>query len=253
MAFFGISVPQASLDIARYLELAPKNLTYDRSARVYLATSSFSPLFGTSSSQRFLNELLASESGVLDQDSSFVGWRPPIAIVPTPGRTLSAGTLAVLIRAIRDRTGVRVLYQSLSDPEPSSRTLSPHAFAHDGFRWHVRAYCHKRSQFLDFVIARILEIEPAEGAGPGPAKDITWQMMVELILAPHPKLTSSHRKAIELDYGMVDGRVRLACRQALLFYLLNHLRLDSDSAGRPEALQIVLENRDAVDVYLKSA
>ena len=35
--FFGISVPQASLDIARYVELAPDNAVYDRSARVYLA------------------------------------------------------------------------------------------------------------------------------------------------------------------------------------------------------------------------
>jgi len=31
--FFGISVPQASLDIARYTELAPSNICYDASAR----------------------------------------------------------------------------------------------------------------------------------------------------------------------------------------------------------------------------
>jgi len=38
---FGISVPQASLDIAKYTELAPGNLVYDRSSRTYTAAPGF--------------------------------------------------------------------------------------------------------------------------------------------------------------------------------------------------------------------
>ncbi|MEN1403023.1 hypothetical protein AAIH02_32695, partial [Pseudomonas aeruginosa] len=34
---FAISVPQASLDIAKYTELAPNNLTYDRRSKTYTA------------------------------------------------------------------------------------------------------------------------------------------------------------------------------------------------------------------------
>jgi hypothetical protein len=250
--FFGISVPQASLDIAKYLELAPGNLVYDRSARVYVVTPCFAPVFGTSSSSRFLNELLASESGVLDPESSLVGWKPPVAIVPTPRRTLNAETLAVLMQAIRNRTGVRVLYQSMTNPEPSSRTLTPHAIAHNGFRWHVRAYCHKNGKFQDFVIARILEIEPVESSGPWSDEDKGWQTMVEVVLIPHPKLPPTARKAIELEFDMTDGRARLECRQALLFYLVNYLRLNPHSSEKPEALQIALENRDIVEAYLKN-
>ena len=66
--FFGISVPQASLDISRYMEFAPQNLQYDRSARVYLATPEFRPLHaGTSmSSWPNLREPLSRKPASLD-------------------------------------------------------------------------------------------------------------------------------------------------------------------------------------------
>lgn len=44
--FFGISTQQASLDVKLYLELAPANAAYDRSARVYRRGDGFRPLFG---------------------------------------------------------------------------------------------------------------------------------------------------------------------------------------------------------------
>lgn len=75
-AFFGISVPQASLDIARYSELAPGNLEYDRSSRVYVAPQSFTPLFPASDAGRYLNELLAKCSELDAEQSSFLAWAP---------------------------------------------------------------------------------------------------------------------------------------------------------------------------------
>lgn len=249
-AFFGISVPQASLDIARYLELGPENLVYDRSSRIYLAGPSFKPIFASSNTPQYLNDLLALEAGFLEPESSFMGWRPPTALVPTPGRQLNAHTLVTLLQAIREQRGVKVLYQSMTHPESQSRDLSPHAIAHDGFRWHVRAYCHKREDFLDFVIARVLEIDFSESAGPGPLEDRAWQTKVDLVLAPHPGLSLSKRRAIELDYGMTGGTVTLSCRQALLFYLLKHLRLDVYQPRTPEAQQIVLLNETDVKARL---
>jgi hypothetical protein len=252
MAFFGISVPQASMDIARYTELAPYNLVYDRSARVYVAAEHFSPLYPSSSPSRFLNELLAIESGVVEAEASFVGWRPPIALMPVPGRAFHAATLAVLLKAVREHSSLSVLYQSMSSPKtgPEWRTLSPHAFAHDGFRWHVRAYCHKHNDFRDFVIARMLEVRPADAKGPTPEEDVKWQTQVRLVLGPNPRLTKGQQRAIELDYGMSDGEAILECRQALLFYLLAHLGLDKERTDAPEKQQVVLKNRKAIEKYL---
>lgn len=242
--FFGISVPQASLDIAKYLELAPGNLSYDRSARVYVAAARFRALYPSSGPAQFMNELLASARG--DEQPARLAFGPPVAIVPAPTRSLSVTVLVALQRAIRERSGLKVVYQSLSQPEPSARVLSPHAFAHDGFRWHVRAYCHTRESFRDFVIARILEVQGPSPAGAPADQDDGWNAEVRLVLVPHPKLSKAHRRAIELDYGMTDGRSELHCRAALVFYVLRHLRLDDEGSRPPEAQQIVLKNRAEV-------
>ena len=88
--FFGISTPQASLDISRYLEMAPLNAVYDRSERSYVATRDFQPVFPSSQAQKYLNDLLMQAYGILDQGVSFSGWLPSVAVAPTPARTLQA-------------------------------------------------------------------------------------------------------------------------------------------------------------------
>ncbi|HSD37390.1 MAG TPA: WYL domain-containing protein [Rhodocyclaceae bacterium] len=251
--FFGISVPQASLDLAKYIELSPKNLIYDRSTRRYVAGADFSPLYATTGHpSKYLNELLATVTGVLDPKSSLLGWMPPIGMVPTPNRQLDVAVLFSLLKAIRDRNTVQVVYQSMSRAEPTVRSLSPHAIAHDGFRWHVRAYCHTRERFLDFVIARVHAVRASSEANRPADEDVEWNHFVEVVLAANPALPEPHRRAVELDYGMTEGKVVLRCRQALLFYLLQHLRLDVEHGAKPEAQQVVLKNRLALAPCLGS-
>lgn len=249
--FFGISVPQASLDIARYIELAPQNLAYDRSSRVYLATSAFQPLHTGTQPQQYLNELLTSATGILETEASFIGWRPPVDSVPQPGRGVAAEVLTALLKAIRDASGLTVVYQSMSRAEPSTRTISPHALAYDGFRWHVRAFCHSRNDFRDFVLGRIIEVLGVEPAGCLANEDKEWNAVLTLVLAPHPRLSAGKRRAIELDYGMRNGEVELECRQALLFYALKRLGLNQQGAQQPEAQQIVLKNEAELASLLK--
>lgn len=249
--FFGISVPQASLDLAKYIELAPQNLAYDRSARRYVTGADFASLYPTTGRpSKYLNELLATVTGVLDPGSSLLGWMPPIGLIPTPGRQVDVAVLFGLLKAIRERSSVQVVYQSMSRAEPTARSLSPHAVAHDGFRWHVRAFCHTRERFLDFVIARILEVGASPEASRPADEDMEWNHQVEVVLTANPALPKPHRRAVELDYGMSEGEVVLQCRQALLFYLLQHLRLDAEYGAKPEAQQVVLKNRRALATYL---
>nr|WP_232232646.1 WYL domain-containing protein [Cupriavidus sp. amp6] len=166
---------------------------------------------------------------------------------------MSADTLAVLLRAIRGGYALRVTYQSMTRPEPTERVLSPHALAHNGFRWHVRAFCHSRGQFRDFVIARILSIGDIEPTVTSQSDDKEWQTIIKLVLAPNPGLSGAHQRVIELDYGMENGEVILVCRQALLFYLLRNLGLDERREKRPQAQQIVLRNADEVARYLSES
>ncbi|AJF01253.1 transcriptional regulator [Pandoraea apista] len=240
--FFRISVPQASLDIARYMELAPQNLLYDRSSRVYQAASDFRPLYASTQPQQYLNELLASSTGILEPDSSFIGWRPQTDGVPHPGRTVAAEVLFSLLMAMKESSGIRILYQSMSRAEPSTRTISPHAFGYDGFRWHVRAFCHSREIFLDFVLGRILEVQGMESVGRAADEDSEWNTVLCLVLAANPELPEGNRRVIELDYGMTDGETKLTCRQALLFYTLKRLGLNQQGTPSPESQHIVLKN-----------
>lgn len=252
MDFFGVSVPQASLDISRYTELAPENLIYDRSSRVYLAAGNFAPVYSSSDATRYLNELLAYVAGVDSGSCSFLAWAPSVATVPSPGRTFRIEVLVALLKAIREGGAIRVLYQSMTQPQATERTLSPHALAHDGFRWHARAYCHTRKEFRDFVIARMLGVEGFDSAAARADDDIEWRTFVPLVLIPHPKLSESHKRAIELDFGMKDGEVTFECRQAFLFYALRHLRLDLEDSVKPEAQQIALKNRVDVETFMTS-
>lgn len=249
-AFFGISIPQASLDIAKYLEMAPANAVYDRSARVYLAAPTFEAAFPSNTSERYLNELLMRAASVLPQELSFLGWTPPVDLAPSPGRSVPVEILAPLLLAARERRQVHVSYQSMSAMEPTKRALSPHAVANDGFRWHVRAFCHLREEFRDFIIPRILSVEVTDEPGMDSANDDVWHRKVTLVLGPNPKLSPAARKVIELDYGMTRGQAKLDCRQALLFYTLKRLGLLEGQEAPPEVQQIALLNREEVARWL---
>src|SRR5687768_17395198 len=69
--FFRISIPQASLDIASYIRLAPQNMWYDRKEKVYRATEKFSPLFSRPDSHVFLSQMLSVAEGALAQSATF--------------------------------------------------------------------------------------------------------------------------------------------------------------------------------------
>ena len=59
--FFRISVPQASLDLAKYQEIAPRNMVYDRTQKAYVTTPDFKPVFSSFDSNHYLNELLGRD------------------------------------------------------------------------------------------------------------------------------------------------------------------------------------------------
>ena len=248
--FFGISIPQASLDIARYSELHPANIRYDRSGRVYLAGEDFEPVYPVRSSQRFLGDVLAQAAGLSSPDSSFLGWAPPVGVAPVPSRVIPVETLLTILRAIRAGRTLRVVYQSMTSPEPKERELSPHALGHDGFRWHVRAYCHNRKEFRDFLIARMLVVALGGASDVNSSGDRPWHTVVRLVLAPNPKLSLPRRRVIELDYGMHDGQAVLECRQALLFYVLKQLGFEDQASKPAEAQQVVLLNEEEVRQFL---
>lgn len=248
---FGISVPQASADIAKYIELAPGNLIYDRSGRVYVATQGFAPVFPSSSADHYLNDLLALSTGVLAQQATNIGEPPSTALATAPIRAVPAGVLVCVVQAIQAEASLEVLYQSMSRPEPAWRRISPHGLGHDGSRWHLRAFCHTNKAFRDFVFARVLKVKPSDCDAPPAKEDHAWSSTVRLVLAPNSKLSPSKRRVVELDYAMTNGEAVLETRQAMLYYVLQRLGLSRDGELRPEAQQIQLKNAAEVKGILE--
>ena len=112
---------------------------------------------------------------------------------------------------------------------------------------HARAFCQNDAVFKDFLLSRIVDIGEQGPSTAMAGQDEAWNSEVVLEIGPHPDLSDTQRRAIEMDFGMVDGRAEIVVRSALLFYALKRLRLDTDPAARsPQDQQIVLVNRDEV-------
>lgn len=248
--FFKISVPQASADISLYTELAPQNLEYDKSSRSYVATTSFTPYYEATGPRQYLSQLLALERNILTSDQVFLSSRPPVASIPLPSRTVASSTLALMLRAIACKGKLEISYQSITREEEQIRTISPHAFGYDGARWHVRAYCHLRGGFRDFVLGRILSAEALTACAIESQDDREWHTFVDLVLAPDTSLTASQRRGVEIDYGMNAGLVSVSCRQAMLFYTLRTLNFEVDGTPRKGERQLVIANLQEIKSML---
>ena len=154
-----------------------------------------------------------------------------VAGVSLPVRRATPTVERAAFYAVCENLRLRVDYGSLSGRrEPGWRQLVPRAFAHDGYRWHLRAWCEENGEFRDFVLSRVREATwPNESAPPDLPDDVEWESFDELVLAPSPDLPESTRASIAWDFGMNNGVLRLKVRRAMRNYTLMHLRLPTDS------------------------
>ncbi len=248
---FGVSLGQASADIARYLALSPRGVAYDKSAKRYVAGDDFKPALAAPDANRLLGELHLVDRGILAADDTLLGGTPPFDATPLPERKIDAVVLRAVLRAIRTHAALDVLYQSMSRPEPIHRTVEPHALAYDGFRWHARSFDRQSGEFRDFVLGRMTKPKAAGEAHASPDSDADWKTFIDVVIAPHPRLTPAQARAIAIDYGIRGRSTVLKVRRALLFYALKRLGLDVAPETRPPNEQhIVLLNRGDVDTAL---
>lgn len=238
---FGISVPQSTLDFREYLERAPGNMDYDKRLRHYFPTATFKPVFISDSAEGYLSQLVAMGiSGEEQSHPGLIGATPPFDVLPSPERRVDRNTLQQLLRAIRENLSLEIHYQSLSTATPGWRRVSPHALASDGLRWHVRAFCHIKMEFRDFVLGRIMEMRDEQPSDVSAEADKEWNEHVKVIIAPNPNLTADQKKIIERDYSMKRGKAEIVVRSSLLFYLKRRLGIEDGAQKTPAAQQVVI-------------
>ena len=253
---FQVSEPQASKDLTLYQERAPGNAVYDKNLKRYVAGKAFRPVFLKGGPDEYLTRLRSLGERLTDPAESWIGQQPDVDIVLTPAREVSDECLRVILAAYRRGASIEVLYQSMSAerPEPIWRRITIHAFGHDGFRWHARAFCHLTERFKDFLLPRIIGARDMGAAGRPGADDDLWQERFGIRIAPHPDLSADQKAIVARDYGMTDGSTTLEVRYAMLFYVLKRLNL----LGEPEKLparsqHIVLANPIEAAAALRKA
>lgn len=251
--FFRISTQQASADLAYYSHLAPRNMEYDKSLKTYRTTASFRPVIIKDDAQSYLSELLGLSVGTLAPSASFIGWRPPHDIVRYPSRPIETQTLLRILWAIKDNDELMVSYQSMRQTKPTTRWIAPHALAFDGQRWHVRAWCQEDKEFRDFVISRIQRVYGLRYSTISAEADRWWNTYIDVVIKPRKGLASEQRRAIETDFGMTRGKLKLSCRKALAFYLLRLMQLDRPPDLSPAAQPLELMNRNELTDVIVAA
>ena len=218
---FGVAPAGATRDLALYREVAPQNIEFDGSNKIYRIVTNFAPLF-EHAPQRVLSALsLGFGDGVNGESQPLLPCESPAAL-SNPQMKI----LAPICRAIHAKRPVAIRYHSVSSGE-SERVIVPFALVDTGLRWHIRAFDRKSGEFRDFVITRIeapLLLDEEPKVNERSDSDIQWTRIVEVQLVPHP---DQPRPAItERDFNMVNGSIELKLRAATAGYMLRRWSVD---------------------------
>jgi predicted DNA-binding transcriptional regulator YafY len=247
---FGISTPQASVDLRNYRGAAGENIEYNATEKRFVAAKSMKPRFLRVSANRLLLQLRAFVNGVLKREDLMFSHIPSVDVAPEIVRDVRPEILQGILGAIKAKSALAVHYQSLTSSR--WRDIAPHALAFDGHRWHTRAWCCERKEFRDFVLTRIERLGKFKELQFDPDHDLVWQTKTELCLCPHPQLSKEQSDAIERDYDMKDGVRKIEMRLSLAFYFIKRLNLDLDVL-EPERAQIRLANLTEVEAAIEDA
>ena len=218
---FGVAPAGATRDLALYREVAPQNIEFDGSNKIYRIGKNFAPLF-EHAPQRVLSALsLGFGDGVDGESQPMLPCESP-TVLSSPQMSV----LAPICRAIHAKRPVAIRYHSVSSGE-SERVIVPFALIDTGLRWHVRAFDRKTGEFRDFVVTRIddptlLDDEPK--ANERPDNDIQWTRIVEVELVPHPD--QARPEITVRDFNMANGALEMKLRAAIAGYMLRRWSVD---------------------------
>lgn len=206
---FGISSPQAAIDLREYLErVAEPKPKYDTVRKCYLADI------------RHRGLPFVENAGTPDE---FV--RTPasdgFSVLPSPGRQCPPFVMRQLWQAIEQRQKIEIDYVSMSSGLRLSQWIAPKHFASDGERLHVRAWSFHRQEWRDYLPVRVLP-ESSFAAAPlteDLPRDADWEELIEIRLRPLRGLTEEQQAAVRLEYGFTQEVLSFEVRRSLEFYV----------------------------------
>ena len=246
---FDIGRQQASRDINRYIrDFSPNGLQYNKQKKGYTPTENFIPKFSQGLVNEYLYLLHQDKNKALSSSLPLMDLRyGHTEVLDVPSRHVDPLIVRGLVQAARTQSRIDVDYASVKSGEISGRNIVPHTLIYDGIRWHVRAYCEKHREYLDFVISRFRsEPDPLGVSEHGRDQDKEWNTEVNVIVIPNPKLTSAQQNIIAQDYAMQNRELLFTCRIPLVHYALDRMQVSYNGLHEehPGKFPLVLKNRD---------
>jgi hypothetical protein len=235
----------ATRDITMYRSLAPENLDFHGTNKVYVPSATFKPLFAHNPGRVLVALSEGFGDGVHSAERPLIPCEFPMALSLPP-----VNVLAPITRAIHRRKAVRLKYRSRSSGL-GEREVVPLALVNIGTRWHARVFDRKSSEFRDFVLTRmvdpqVLENSPVRDEETAQA-DLQWSRIIELELVPHPDFES--RDVVLMDYPMPEGVLKVRVRAANAGYMLQQWHVDCSPDHSLRGREYALWLRDPLALY----
>jgi predicted DNA-binding transcriptional regulator YafY len=238
---FGIAPAVATRDLAAYRELAPGNINFEGSRKLYICHEPFQPLF-EHQAERVLSALSKGfGDGSRERSAGYLNCELPLRL-----NKPSLSVLSVITRAIHQGRALRVNYHSLKKGA-SEREIVPFALVDNGLRWHIRTYDRQSKEFRDLVISRIekpkLLADSIVETHEKPECDDQWTRMVTLEMVPHPN--QDHPEIVARDFGIENNVLTVRTRAAVAGYVLQLWNVDCsrDHSLDPNLYRLWLRDR----------
>jgi len=217
---FGISRQSAQAVINQYRRSHPRQMRYDPTRRRHVPTETFSPYYIRKTPVSFLDYLRGQTlSGFYREER---GWsdivltdvdrllRPDLPLEPT--RTV--------LSALLQQKVIHINYRSKNQESVTSRLISPNHLVFADNRYHLRAFCHEKHSFLDFVLSRVLWAELTDEEWVSSLEDDVWNTFVTLHFRPNPELSAEAQEAVLKNYETGQSGYRIVkCREAIAYYI----------------------------------
>lgn len=235
----------ATRDIAMYRNLAPDNLDFDGTGKMYVPSANFKPLFAHQASRVLVALSEGFGDGVHSAGRALLPCEFPIALsLP------SVEVIAPITRAIHRRKAVSLKYHSRTSGA-TEREVVPFALVNISSRWHARVFDRRSRSFRDFVLTRMVDPVVLEDSQvleeERPQNDLQWSRIIELELVPHPGY--EHKELVPFDYPMENGVLKVRVRAANAGYMLQQWNVDCSPDHRERGLKYALWLRDPLSLY----
>jgi predicted DNA-binding transcriptional regulator YafY len=243
---FGVTVGNVTKDMVNYRELYPDNLAYNKAQKRFEPTDRFQAHHTDSKWNEY--ELFVSYYANIYRENF---WSSS-ALELGPNSRFNAEPVIVraVSQAISGKLSLDIEYFSMTSPSGTTRTIHPFALANSGLRWHCRAYDELRGQFRDFHLGRITKAKVSSASNLDNKNDKAWHSTVELVVGPHPELSTAQRKVIMMEHGGGET-FSLNVRASMVEYTLQNYLINKEPfEGEPKAQPLYLINLDVVREWL---